>query len=222
VVVVLGAIPAVADPIRVTGTVFIDSAGGDFPDIPLPVDELIYFLSGPGLPDARGEAFETSAIHGTRGGLVITRPPVPAPLMSGSSYNLSTRATFTRGQAIESTWPESGRVYDIAGNFLFTADDAVLRAGNDGLLFGRAPFVLTGTLQGFEKTTGALLFEQQLRGRGTATVHLFQQNPLFFDYRYEVQAVPEPATGLMMLSAIGIIGLRRRVGCRGSGAASRV
>ena len=101
--------PAAADPVRVTGTVFIDSAGGDFPDIPQPIDELIYFLSGSGLPEARGEVFETSAVHGTHGGLVVARPPVPEPLLAGSSYDLSTRATFTMGQAIESTFPDSGR-----------------------------------------------------------------------------------------------------------------
>ena len=202
--------PAAADPVRVTGTVFIDSAGGDFPDIPQPIDELIYFLSGSGLPEARGEVFETSAVHGTHGGLVVARPPVPEPLLAGSSYDLSTRATFTMGQAIESTFPDSGRVYDIAGDFLFTAGEAVLRAGGDGLLLGTAPFVFAGTLLGFEKTTGAPLFEHQLRGAGRATVHLFQQNPEFFDYRYEIQATPEPATVLMIVSGIGVVGLHRR------------
>jgi hypothetical protein len=202
--------PAAADPIRVTGTVFIDSAGGDFPDVPAPIDELIYFLAGPGLPDARAEVLETSAAHGTHGGLVVTRPPVPSPLLAGKSFNLSTRATFTLGQAIEATWPESGRVYDIAGDFLFTAGESVLRAGNDGLLFGAAPFVFAGRLQAFEKGTGLPLFDQQLRGAGRATVHLFQQNPQFFDYRYELQATPEPATVLMLLSGIGIMGRRQR------------
>jgi hypothetical protein len=204
--------PVAADPVRVTGTVFIDSAGGDFPDIPLPIDELIYFLGGPGLPEARGEVFATSAVHGTHGGLVVTRPPVPEPLISGSSYNLSSRATFTKGQAIEATWPESGRVYDIAGDFRFTAGEAVLRDGGDGLLLGSAPFTFNGTLQGFAKTTGELLFNDELRGAGRATVHLFQQNPAFFDYRYDIQPTPEPAAILMVVSGIGLVGLRSRSG----------
>ena len=100
--------PAAAEPIHVTGSVFIDSAGGDFPDIPQPIDELIYFLAGTGLPDARGEAFETSSLHGTHGGLVVSTPPVPMPLEAGRSFDLSTRATFTLGQAIEATWPDPG------------------------------------------------------------------------------------------------------------------
>jgi hypothetical protein len=201
---------AAADPIRVTGTVFIDSAGGDFPDIPVPIDELIYSaLAGPGLPEARGEVFETSALHGTHGGLIVTRPPSPEPLVAGSSYNLSSRATFTKGQAIEATFPESGRVYDIAGDFRFTAGDALLRP-IEGLLIGSAPFTFSARLQGFAKTTGALLFDDELRGAGRATVHLSPQNPGFFDYRYDLQPTPEPATMVMLATGIGFVGLLRR------------
>jgi hypothetical protein len=210
VLVIAASSPAAADAIRVTGTVFVDSAGGDFPEIPLPIDELIYFLAGPGLPDARGEVLATSAVHGTHGGLVVTRPPLPDPLIPGTSYNLSSRATFTKGQAIEATWPESGRVYDIAGDFLFTAGDAVLRDGGNGLLLGAAPFTFSGTLQGFAKTTGELLFNDELHGAGSATVHLFPQHPAFFDYRYQLAPTPEPAAALMVTFGIGIVLRRRR------------
>ena len=202
--------PATADPIHVRGSVFIDSAGGDFPDIPQPIDELIYFLAGSGLPAARGEVFATSATHGTHGGLVVSRPPVPVPLADGSSFDLSTRATFTLGQAIEATWPDSGRVYDIAGDFRFTTGSTALAAGEFGLLQGAAPFSFSGLLRASEKGTGALLFQKELVGSGHATVNLFQQNPAFFDYRYEFEPVPEPTTLLLMATGIGILHLRRR------------
>jgi hypothetical protein len=178
--------------------------------VPQPIDELIYFMAGPGLPEARGEVFETSAAHGTRGGLIVMTAPVPMPLVAGASFDLSTRSTFSLGQAIEATWPESGRVYDIAGDFLFTAGTARLEAGDFGLLVGAAPFTFDGVLRASEKGTGALLFEAQLRGSGRAAVHLFQQNPAFFDYRYSLDPVPEPTTLLLIASGLGALRLGRR------------
>jgi hypothetical protein len=201
----------------VTGTVFVDSAGGDFPDIPQPIDELIYFMAGIGLPEARGEVFATSALHGTHGGLVVARAAVPVPLVAGAPFDLSIHSTFSLGQAIESTWPESGRVYDIAGDFFFDAGTARLQAGDFGLLIGTAPFAFHGRLQGSEKGSGALLFETQLRGSGRATVHLFQQNPSFFDYQYSFEPVPEPRPFLLIATGLSafLLFCRRPSSARG-------
>lgn len=50
---------ALADPIRVSGQITIDSDGGDFPDFSGPINGLVYSMGGPGLPLARGETIET-------------------------------------------------------------------------------------------------------------------------------------------------------------------
>lgn len=218
IVTLAAATPASADPIAVTGTVFIDSAGGDFPDIPQPIDELIYTLQGPGLPEARGEVLETSSIHGARGGLVVTTSPVPVPLVAGQPFDLTTRATFTRGQAIEATWPESGRVYDIAGDFLFSSASAILQAGDFGLLVATAPITFDGVLSGSDQATGAILFQQQLRGIGVGRVHLFPENPEFFSFQFDIRPIPEPATLVLIGTGLGgALALKRRRR-RGTGA----
>ena len=149
-------------------------------------------MAGAGLPDARGEVFETSSLHGTHGGLVVSTAPVPVPLAAGGRFDLSTRATFTLGQAIEATWPDSGRVYDIAGDSGSLPTQPCSSQANS--VCSGAPR-RSGSKACYappRRGPGRCCFSRSWCGRGHATVNLFQQNPAFFDYRYELEPVPEP------------------------------
>ena len=208
----LGCAPGIvqADTIRVSGNVYMDSAGGDFPDYTGPINELIYSLAGPGLPSARGEVLETIPELGTRGGLEITRSPAP-PLVPGASHSLSTRATFTFGQAIEDNFfSGAGRAYHIAGDFAFIGGSAALTPGEFDVWIGRAPISFIGTLSGFDIHTGALLFRHTLHGSGTGRVTFAPHNPAFFEYAYSLDPVPEPTTVLLFGSGLGWLAMRAR------------
>lgn len=206
-----------AEPILVTSHVLIDSAGGDFPDFNGPINELIYSLAGAGLPSARGESLETIPDLGNRGGLQVSRSPSPQPLVAGATHSLSTIATFAFGRAFEEGWPQTGRVYDIAGEFRFTGGPAMLRPEPFDELVGRGPIALKGTLSAFDIDTRALLFRRTLRGSGIGEVTFAPANPAFFQYRYSLNPVPEPGTLFLLASGLGWMVVRRR-GRRGSDA----
>jgi hypothetical protein len=208
--VVLGGAAAHAEPIRVTGQIFIDSAGGDFPDFNGPINELIYFLAGPGLPAASGEVLETIPALGTRGGLEITRSATPQPLVAGVSHSLTTRATFVLGRAFEPDFLAGGRAYDIAGDFQFTGGPAVLESVPFDELVGQAPFTFDGFLRAFDIDTGALLFSHSLHGRGIGEVTFSPANPAFFQYRYSLDPVPEPGTLMLLGGALSVLAARHR------------
>jgi hypothetical protein len=204
---------AAADPIPVRGDVNISSAGGDFPDYHGPINELIYFLEGPGLPGARGESLETIPQLGNRGGLLLSREPTPQPLQAGQSVSLSTTATFKFGRAFESGWPDPpARVYDFTGEFQFTGGTGVLAEEPAELLSASAPVTFRGTLNALDIDTGALLFRRELRGQGTGRVIFAPANPSFFDYRYTLTPVPEPGTILLFGGGLSLVlaTLRRR------------
>jgi hypothetical protein len=206
---VLTAVPARADPIRVSGQLSINSAGGDFPEYRGPINELLFSLAADGIPTLHGEVLETIPALGNRGTLQISRSPTPQPLAAGVSHSLSMRASFTRGRAYEESLGDT-RFYDIAGDFLFTGGMAVLEGDPLGLIGGRAPVQFSGTLSGFDIDTGALLFSRSLHGSGMGQVLFYGPNPPFFDYQYSLDPVPEPGSIFLLATGLGWIAVGRR------------
>lgn len=211
----LTAVPAGADPIRVSGDLNINSAGGDFPSYEGPINELRFSLAAHGLPTVYGEALETIPAIGNRGTLEISRSATPQPLSVGASHSLSMRATFTLGRAFEES-VSVGPYYDIAGDFVFTGGTVTLEGDPLGLMRGRAPVTFSGTLSGFDIDTGALLFSRSLYGSGTGQVLFYGPNPPFFDYQYSLDPVPEPASMLLLGTGLAWITIRRRAARSGN------
>ena len=205
----LNAAPAHADPIRVSGSLYVDSAGGDFPSYHGPINELIFSLAADGLPTVDGEVLETIPAIGNRGTLEISRSATPQPLVVGAPHSLSMHATFTLGRAFEEVLGER-RAYDIAGDFLFTGGTAILEGDPLGLIGGAAPVTFSGTLSGFDIDTGAVLFNRSLYGSGTGRVLFYEPSPPFFSYEYSLDPTPEPASMLLFCTGIGWIVIRRR------------
>jgi hypothetical protein len=75
---------------------------------------------------------------------------------------------------------------------------------------GPAPVKFSGTLNGFDIDTGALLFTRSLYGSGTGRVLFYGPNPPFFDYQNSLGPVPEPASMLLFGTGVAWIIIRRR------------
>lgn len=217
---------AVADPITVTGgSMGIWSDGGDLPDNPVPLLEFLF-----GFPVRignveymSGEAYPTSPAHGSIGGLVVDRAPLPDPLIAGASVNLSTHVSWTNGGLSEQVNVGccfESVMYRTAGAFSFVAGDAVLLPQGDQLV-GSAPFTFTATIAAFDPTGGSL-FTRSLQGQGRARLITYPagffdaHNPDraaygdFFVYIYEAEPVPEPATLMLLAASLGVLGFRAR------------
>ena len=201
-----------AEPITVRGIVEVRSEGGDLPDIPAPLLELLGYFSRldprpDGLDSLSVEAHATSPVHGTIGGLDIMRSAPPSPIAAGQGYDVSSRSTWTRGTLTETSLVGccfESVFYPAAGDFRFDGGSAVLQpyAPGSTMLIGSAPMTFAGTVQAFDRTSGAPLFTRQLIGLGTATVYLRPDDPSWFLHVYEVEPIPEPAS-LVLLTAGG-------------------
>jgi hypothetical protein len=196
---------ASAEPVVIThGWMQILNVGGDV-DIPVPHQEFLYSLSR--FPDdgVFGDAYSTSG-----GGLRIVHAPLPVPLNAGGSLNLSSAVTWTFGDFNDCTPAGSDcGLYRSSGSFTFSAGDTTLLAG-DGMLVGQAPFVFRGAVTAFDAETRAPAFARQFSGQGSATFSVFPQTG-HFSYLYDVQAVPEPATILLLGSALSALALSQRL-----------
>jgi hypothetical protein len=197
-----------AEPLVITdGWMQILNVGGDV-DIPVPHQEFLYSLSR--FPDdgVFGDAYSTSG-----GGLRIVHAPLPVPLNTGAPFNLSSAVTWTFGDFHGCTpaGTDCG-LYRSSGSFTFSAGDSTLLAG-DGMLVGQAPFAFRGAITAFDTETGAPAFARQFSGQGSATFSVFPQTG-HFSYLYDVQAVPEPATILLLGSGLSALALTQRLRVR--------
>jgi hypothetical protein len=209
---------ASAEPVVIThGWMQILNVGGDV-DIPVPHQEFLYSLSR--FPDdgVFGDAYSTSG-----GGLRIAHAPLPVPWNAGAPFNLSSAVTWTFGDFNDCTPAGSDcGLYRSSGSFTFSAGDSTLLAG-EGMLVGHAPFSFRGAITAMDAETRAPAFARQFSGQGSATFSVFPETR-HFSYLYEVEAVPEPATILLLGSALSALALgqcfrvvRRRGPRRGKG-----
>lgn len=218
---------ATAETIQLSGGLLeIRSDGGDIPTIPDPLLELVF-----GFPVAlgsieytTGSAYPTSPVHGTSGGLQLSRSPLPEPLTAGAVIDLSTNLTWTAGSLTDQVIAGccfDYLTYSMAGTFSIEAGDAILQAEGDQLR-GYAPFTFMGLVNAFDATTGAPAFERRLQGQGQVlfitypTAYWPANNPDraaygdFFVYAYEFEPVPEPTTIVLVSGGLGFLAVRAR------------
>ena len=211
--------PAVAaEPIRAAGFIGISSAGGDLPSIPDPLLELLFYFA-PLVPQpgnvwsVSGEAYATSPVHGTAGGLEVSRPQPPGPLVAGALFDVSSLATWTNGSFTDTFLNPSCNCFEFAsyrrtGTFVLSGGNATLMP-NGTALTGPAPFTFNGVIDAFNPSTGLPLFQRQFHGRGLATIFTSTSGE-DFNYQYQLELSPVPDPGTLILVGSGALALFSR------------